>query len=155
VRRIEIATESEMKNMGRILLLLGASLIAGIGCGNDGSGYNVLDDPLGSFNRAPLMQEQPDTSVALGDTLRLQASAYDPDGDEITYRIVVYVETIYEPWPDIEFNSSTGRFWFAPAASDLPERAFEFIARDGRGGESSTKFAVDVITLNESGGQRK
>jgi hypothetical protein len=137
------------------LFVLCAACLAGIGCENDGSGYSVLDNPLGDFNRAPVIQEQPDTSVALGDTLRLQAAAYDPDGDEITYRIVVYVETIYGPLPDIEFNSSSGRFWFAPAFTDLPSRSFEFFARDGRGGESSTKFAVDVLSLTNDGGKRK
>jgi hypothetical protein len=144
-----------MSNNRFMLLALGAAWIAGFGCGNDGNGYKVLDNPLISFNRAPVIQAQPDTSIALGDTLWLQASACDPDGDVIKYKIVVYVGSIYEPWPDIDFNSATGRFWFAPTVSDLPDRSFEFLAQDGRGGESSTKFTVDVLTLKYYGGEEK
>ena len=119
--------------------------LTGIGCEDGGTGLDMLDYPFESFNRAPVIQELPDTNIAVGDTLWMRALAHDPDGDEISFRIKIYVYNVFGRWPDIDFNSSTGHFWFAPVAGDQPNPSFEFIARDGRGGESSTTFAVEII----------
>jgi hypothetical protein len=134
----------DMNKLRLILFVLSVFCLAAIGCEDDGTGPDVLDDPFDSFNRAPIIQQQPDTSVAVGDTLRLRAIAHDPDGDEISFRIKIYVQNVFGRWPDIDFNSSTGYFWFAPVVGDQPYPSFEFFARDGRDGESSTKFEVDI-----------
>lgn len=136
--------EKNVRKSGLVWVVLSFFYLAGVGCEGNGTGLEILDDPFESFNRAPIIKEQPDTSVAVGDTLRLKAQARDPDGDEISFRIIVYVQNVFGRWPDIDFNSSTGQFWFAPVPYDQPYPSFEFIARDGRGGESSTKFEVDI-----------
>jgi hypothetical protein len=110
-----------------------------LGCGDDGP-----DTITGNSNNPPTIQEQSDTTVSIGDTLRLQAIAHDPDGDSISFRIIIYVDLIHGNLPDIDFNNQTGLFWFAPTSLDKPGLEFEFVARDVHNAESSTKFMVHV-----------
>ena len=56
-------------------------------CAEDGIGP-IDEDPVDfpcEGNRRPYMESIPDTFVSVGDTVWLQAVAYDPDGDELEY----------------------------------------------------------------------
>jgi len=106
------------------------------------------EDPLKpSPNNSPIIQDQADTSVAMGDTLRLQAYAHDIDGDTISYSLIVWYtldEFRRNYHADVNMDSETGHFWFFPQDDDKPIRSFSFVAKDDFGGSDSTKFAVAV-----------
>lgn len=118
--------------------------IAGVlaaGCG-DGT-----TEPRSPVNQPPRIRAQADTSVAIGDTLRLRASATDPEGDRLTYRATVLMSM--EEWvdgyrPNAGIDTLTGRFWFSGTERDMPAREFIFDVFDARGGRDSTGFSIAV-----------
>ena len=98
-------------------------------------------------NEAPHLSVQRDTSCAIGDTLRLHASAVDPDGDALQYSALIEItweelRSGYRPATDMD--GQTGWFWFRPSSADLPARRVTFFAEDGRGGRDSTSFGVAI-----------
>ncbi|MFN8178235.1 MAG: hypothetical protein U0167_09910 [bacterium] len=98
-------------------------------------------------NRAPFLSVQHDTSSAVGDTLRLHASAMDPDGDRLRYSATIEVtfdELRSGYRPESDMNGDSGWFWFRASAKDEPSRTMSFFADDGRGGRDSTTFEVAV-----------
>jgi hypothetical protein len=125
-------------------LALAAGLLLGVlGCGvsDDASG------PQGGVNNPPVLGAVRDTTIALGDTLGILVSATDPDGDEITYHLAVSLtwEELRDGYrADASLGAQTGYFWFKPGQRDVPNRQFQFIARDGRGGEDDTWMTVTV-----------
>jgi hypothetical protein len=116
-------------------------LILAIGCGDSGDG------PAGPSNHPPVIQAQTDTSAAVGDTLVLWADAQDPDGDDLTYigiAHITYEEFARGYFPHAGMHPTSGRFRFIPQADDAPRRRFSFCVDDGRGGEDSTTFTVNI-----------
>jgi len=114
------------------------------GCGDEGS-----DDTTGpgSLNHPPVLALQPDTSVAVGDTLYLQASATDQDGDALLYGVIV--RQTFEEISDGYLvqggiHAATGLFWFRPQVLDRPTREFWFTVDDLRAGRDTTGFVVAV-----------
>lgn len=111
------------------------------GCGNG-------DSPISpAINRPPVIATQPDTSVAYGDTLRLSASASDPDQDALAFALAVIatweeIRTGYSAHAGID--APTGAFWFFPGQRDIPSRSFRITVEDGRGGADTTIFKVTV-----------
>lgn len=86
--------------------------------------------------------------MAAGDTLRLTASATDPDGHAFTYSLAVIVSLSEIRSGYVAFaaiNPTTGEFWFYPNSRDVPSRSFQFIAEDELGASASTRFKVTVI----------
>jgi hypothetical protein len=85
-----------------------------------------------------------DTTVVVGDTLRLQVEAVDPEGQPLAYRLVV-------PWmPGTQLvnavlDSLSGAFTFIPEDTDRPLRWFGFFVRDPAGNESSISIYVAVL----------
>lgn len=106
------------------------------------------DSPTESDNLAPVMMAQGDTIIVSGDTIQLIASASDPEGDSLTYRLIVFVSQ--SEWkagdvPDTDMSASTGVFTFRALDRDVPSRDFAFGAVDVNGGEASpAEFAVVV-----------
>jgi hypothetical protein len=52
-------------------------------------------------------------------------SGLDPDGDVLTYRVVVQMswhEIVYGPWPLTTIDEGTGLFRFIPQDFDVPGR---------------------------------
>ena len=110
----------KMRIVVSVALLLGFLIASG--CGDDDGG-----GPVGPTNRPPVIQALPDTSATVGDTLKLWAIADDPDGDELTYRLTIFLTSVeiklgYRP--DADLDEQTAYFWFKPGASDLPSRSF-------------------------------
>jgi hypothetical protein len=123
-----------------LLLVTAVALLSGCSSDADSTG-------TGPVNRAPVIQAQADTSVTVGDTLIIWAAAHDADGDELIYAATAFIS--YEEFtrgyfPDAGMNTTTGRFVFRTRAADGSERQFAFSVEDGRGGEDSTVFTVNL-----------
>ena len=110
------------------------------GCGDD-------EDVTGAMNRPPAFQDQPDVTMALGDTLRLAALATDPDGQEVAYSVAV-MATLAELQSGYfaahAIDPATGDFWFYPSDRDIPSRSFEFRGEDALGNTGKNQFTVFV-----------
>ena len=121
-------------------LIVGGAAFAG--CGSGGS-----ERLLGPENQPPVIMDQQDTFVVVQDTLRLVATATDPDADPLTFRLGVFL-TFWEVKigyrPEASLDEASGEFRLVPAVQDTPQRQFRFIAKDGRGGADSTQFSVAV-----------
>ncbi len=84
---------------------------------------------------------QPDTSVAYGDTLRLTASAWNPDGDALTYSIAIFAslsEVRSGYVARARMDRHTGEFWFYPGPRDVPSRSMQFGVSDEDGNTDTT-----------------
>jgi hypothetical protein len=116
-----------------------------LGCGDDGGG--------GPANHPPVLEAQPDTAVAIGDTLKLWVEAYDADGDNLSYglTIAVTLEELRDGYiPDAHLEAGTGYYWFVPGPRDRPQRIFMFTVEDGRGGQDSDTITV-YVTAGRTG----
>ena len=123
-----------------LTMILPALVLGFLACGDD-------DEPTGPVNNPPVMQAQRDTSVVLGDTLRLTAHADDLDGDVLDYSFTAFVtvqEILSGYRPIAEMDKDTGQFEFVGQSADQPSRSFRFQADDGRGGVDSTRFSITV-----------
>ena len=120
-----------------IPLLLASGFL--LGCGEE--------EPLAPINHSPLLEPQPDTTAAVNETLVLKAQATDPDGDNISFRVVVemtWAEFHYGPRPLVFIDQTTGQFQYTPRDISISGRSFTFVAMDNRGGQDSTSFHVTV-----------
>ena len=132
-------------NIKLIIFIILLSLIIFISCGDENG--IVDNNPIIPSNHLPVIQQQSDTSAAIGDTLRLLAIAHDDEGDSLIY----YLATVLS-WTEIkggyrcnaDIDHVTGQFYFIPKIEDRPERSFYFIVRDVVGGSDSTLFSVFV-----------
>ena len=123
-----------------VLLALGGL----IGCSEE----MVIDfiEPLGR-NHLPVISPQADTSAVVGDTLRIEFSATDQDGDSLHF-----TQNILCTWGEVKegrapishIDSRTGSFWFYPRTYDIPLRLVTVTVYDGRGGSVSVEFRVWV-----------
>jgi hypothetical protein len=109
-------------------------LVAALGCADE-------DEPTTIVNQAPVVQPIPDMVGEVGDTLQIQASAEDPEGDDVVYRLVVPV-IFGAGIADASIDSSSGEFRFVPKPSDGTLRWFGIFARDAKGAEGSEEFYV-------------
>jgi len=119
------------------LLMLWVMFVAG--CSSQQETIAPTDD-----NHPPVLVVLSDTTVAVGDTLRLTAVATDPDGDTINYDLTVLIRGMNDHLPKVSFDGASGEFVFFPASTDQPSRDFVIRARDGRGGEDDSGFTVTV-----------
>jgi hypothetical protein len=115
-------------------------------CGDDGDG-GTTGTVVG---RAPMIDAQSDTSVVYGDTLRLVATARDPDGGPIEYSVAAFV-TLTEIRTGyvalMRIDRDTGAFWFTPNSRDIPSRSFQFMATDEDGLTATDDFKVTAIVV--------
>lgn len=113
---------------------------------------------LDPSNNRPVMTELADTSAAVGDTLRLRATAEDADGDSLRYSLTVFIswnELDPDLFPSAGIDSRTGDLWFAPTPQDAPSRTLLVTVDDGKQGRDSTHFEVTIGQQNELERQRE
>jgi hypothetical protein len=130
----------------RIVFVLATTLVVStLGCGEDDPA-RPADQTSG---RSPRITAQPDTTVEYGDTLRLTASAWDPNGDPLTFSAAA-VATLSEIrtgyFALFRMNGETGDFWFYPGSRDIPSRSFQFTVTDEDGLTDTAIFKVNVTT---------
>jgi hypothetical protein len=129
--------------MGRITRVVGFLMLAtifGVGCSSSGGETLAPQDN----NHPPVLISLNDTTVTVGDTLRMTAVATDPDGDAVRYDLTVMIHGMSDHPPKVGFDGDSGEFVFFPASTDQPSRDFIIRARDGRGGEDASPFTVTV-----------
>jgi hypothetical protein len=114
--------------------------LVSVSCGDDNTCQPVENAPV---NHPPVLQAQRDTSVFIGDTLRLAASATDPDGDALTYYLTPGLRHTSDTCATF-IDSLTGQLWFAPSVNDRPERSMILTVVDEHGYGASTLFDVAV-----------
>lgn len=129
---------------GLFLLLAMLLALSFSACCDEESCTSRTFEPI-DINDPPSIQSQRDTLCLIGDSLRLQAAASDPDGDEITYHLKVALHSGEDQYDgDAFLDSESGEFIFVPNASDMPYRSFTFIVKDEHGYAASTTFQVTV-----------
>lgn len=120
-----------------------------MGCGDDAE--SPVSPPKGN---APVLAFQSDTTVAYGDTLRLNASATDPDGDSLAFSMAVLVslsEIRTGYFARAGMDASTGAFWFLPGPRDVPDRSFQFTVTDETGLTDTSIFKVTAVVRSRAG----
>lgn len=124
-----------------------AAGVAAIGFGACG-GDETLQPPVAppGPNHAPTITAIPDTSMILGDTLRVRVQASDPDGDPLEYQVTPLLRDATEAGyvADAHIDARTGEFWFVPGGRDMPDRSILFTVTDDGGYFASTQFSVGV-----------
>lgn len=93
------------------------------------------------------MTELPDTFVAVGGTLVLQASATDPDGDNLSYHgsVSTTLSDIHAgTLPQFFFSSTAHTLSFFPQDYDKPARTAILWVEDGHGGIDTMYVRMQV-----------
>jgi len=136
---------SHFDSKPRILVsvaLFTAGLAVSQGCSSEKGGSF---QPTFLGNRAPVIQQFPDTAASIGDSLTLAISAQDPDGEPVWLHLTIHLtldefKKGYRPKAGI----SQGVFWFVPQAQDFPVRQFRIEVYDDELAADSTDFTVHV-----------
>ena len=120
------------------------AVVLGGGCAADDTAISP-DVPNGQ-NHAPTLTAIPDTTVILGDTLRVHLVASDPDGDRLTYKMTVLLHDASEVnyVADAHIDSVNGDFWFVAGGRDRPSRSFLFTVVDKHGYPALAQLDVTV-----------
>jgi hypothetical protein len=127
--------KSELIECGAVALAL--SLL--LGCSEDKAFVPKY------INHAPIIASLSDTSATVGDTLRLQFIASDPDGDSLSFSteiLYTWGEIKAGLFPDYHIDARAGTFWFLPHERDVPQRQVIVHAADGLGGYDSAAFVI-------------
>ena len=135
-----------MKIIFWLALLIAAVTLAS--CSSD-KGSEPDPDPEPE-NHAPMIAGIRDTTVVLGDTLRIAITASDEDGDALGFGVVVpcsWSELQQGLCPEAGVRASVPEFWFWPRShdADVGWRGFTVVVSDGRGGSDSTGFGVTIL----------
>jgi hypothetical protein len=123
-----------------------------MGCSDDNAIKPIdSEDPLEppEKNHTPVFVQQSDTFAIVGDTLWLQISATDQDGDDLSFTHEIpctwqEVSTGQCHPPIYYLDFRTGSFWFYPRTFDVPERHVMVTVSDEHGASAYMEFVVSV-----------
>ena len=88
-------------------------------------------------NDPPEFTSVPIVETYAGRTYDYDSDAIDPDGDTLTYSLLLGPETI-------SIDPSTGRLTWLPALADLGAHTIVIRAEDGRGGTAEQRYLLSV-----------
>lgn len=98
--------------------------------------YQVL--VLGEVaNRAPIITSTPVNKAVAGLTYSYQVMAQDADNDTLTYELSQDIH-------GISLDSTTGLLSFTPDQATIGNQLISIVVRDGRGGEDSQAYLLDI-----------
>ncbi|WP_250565987.1 DUF4114 domain-containing protein, partial [Adonisia turfae] len=92
---------------------------------------------LGSLNDGPVITSEPNVEGLIGKPYRYDVDATDPEGDPITYSLVVAPR-------EMTINPETGEIEWAPQEADRGTQSITVRVVDGRGGVAEQLFDVVV-----------
>ncbi|MEP1075191.1 putative Ig domain-containing protein [Leptolyngbya sp. PL-A3] len=92
---------------------------------------------LSELNGAPSIESSPVLSVIGGQTYAYNVAATDPDGDALTYNLLVA--------PDGMTLNAQGQLRWSTALSDIANHTITIQANDGHGGIAEQSFTLAVI----------
>ncbi|MAE65599.1 MAG: hypothetical protein CMJ18_15125, partial [Phycisphaeraceae bacterium] len=90
-------------------------------------------------NEPPVIVSAPRTDARLGNTWYYQASADDPNGDALAFRLDTAPATM-------SIDPATGLILWDPSPGEFGRNDVVLIVEDGRGGADTQSFAIDVAT---------
>ncbi len=90
-------------------------------------------------NLPPEFLSTPPLSALLNRTLLYPVDAVDPDGDPIVFSLLIKPE-------GMSIDSTTGLVSWSPNASQLGPSNVQLIADDGRGGQKTQSFTIEVLS---------
>lgn len=116
-------------SFARHVQLAEAETVEGIDFGNQFVG--------GGENQPPVIDSPPPASAALGESLIYRVDAHDPNGDALTYDLVVA--------PDgMSIDPNRGILIWQPRLEDIGTHDVTIRVRDGRGGVNLQAFEITV-----------
>lgn len=100
------------------------------------------------LNAAPTIEDIRDTSVVVGETLRILAAAADADGDPLRFSLQAFFNAD-DRFPDdfstATIDSLTGEISYTPPEIERPLRRLRVFVRDDHCGSDSTDFIVQIL----------
>ncbi len=90
-------------------------------------------------NLAPEITSTPSTSIVLGESYQYQATATDPEGDDITYALITGPA-------GMQIDQATGLLTWTPAADQVGVHDIELSATDSWGNSASQLYQLNVTT---------
>ena len=107
---------------------------------DDSTGISALYPRNGTNNRAPIFTSTPVTEAIAGVKYTYQVTAYDPDGDDITFSLR------FKPL-NMRIDSITGLITWFPKFLDLHSHDVIVVATDEMGASSEQMYKINVTNL--------
>ncbi|MBW7997551.1 MAG: tandem-95 repeat protein [Candidatus Glassbacteria bacterium] len=101
---------------------------------------------VSAVNEAPVFGRLSDFSVDAGELVQVNLAATDPDGDELSYSIVLASETENILTRGATFSGNT--FSWTPASTDAGPNLVTFRVEDPEGLSDEASFAITVLSEN-------
>ncbi|MEM1108240.1 MAG: putative Ig domain-containing protein [Planctomycetota bacterium] len=111
--------------------------------GSDTRAVTITVSEIQAPNAAPFFTERFPTQVILGNDLRFRPEALDPNNDPLTYALQAGPDGAF-------FDAESGILIWEPKADQLGSHDFIFAVNDGRGGQDTEAFTVNVVMRNEN-----
>ena len=98
-------------------------------------------------NTPPGIQPETNLTAAIGEAFELQVRGYDPDGDDITYKLKTSDDTFVDEWAGMSIDAK-GRVTWTPEATD-GDRIFVVRVTDEHGAWDEEGF--DIVVTGGAG----
>ncbi|WP_292745723.1 Ig-like domain-containing protein, partial [Nostoc sp. NMS4] len=94
---------------------------------------------LSQLNQPPVIQTKPEIEVIAGKPYRYDVSATDPNGDSLTYKLLVAPN-------DMTINPTTGSITWSTTTADIGNQTVYLQVNDGHGGITEQKYILAVLS---------